>query len=206
MKQHLPEGYSHVLLGFTGVSQPLGAACTFGVDNQALDKTPTQVAQAVDTAWRASIQAVTISKLTLATVHVKNGPNLDGPFADFASGAPGSDALDPTSSAVCYLVKKNTALGGKLGHGRMFHPGLPEAQTGDGGSILAGFVTDLQTAWNTFFTNLSTASIPMVLIHNAGSYVNAEGATVTVAPRVPTPVLSLAIDPKVATQRRRQRR
>lgn len=188
----IPLNYSEVTMEFTGAGVPFGAAVVFGVDNTVGGLTPTGVATAVNTAIGASgIMGRLSSNLGITNLHVKNGPDSTGPFADVSVTRTGGSAGD-TNPSTALLVNKASALGGRKNRGRMFFPGLIEADVGNAGVVTGTALTAFQTQFTSFLTNLSGANIPMVLLHTDGS--------------TPTLVTSLNVASLVAIQHRRLRR
>lgn len=206
MELNLPSGYGHVNMLFQGAGAPKGAAVTFGVNQVGL--TATQVAQAVNDAWNGTLKSSTSTSLQLAGTRAKLGPMDVGPFAFVGSGTAGTRVGPLTSPNVTFLIRKNTGIGGRQGAGRIYWPGVAESDVGEGGVVIAGTVTSMQTAWTAFFTDLGTRLVPMVLLHSHGAYtklVDGQASVVVVAPKLPTTVTGVTFDSTVATQRRRLR-
>lgn len=105
----------------------------------------------------------------------------------------GGDSL-PVNCA--FLVRKVTGLGGRRNRGRMYLPGCNDNLVDTLGTLTSGGVTSLQAACDAFRTALlATAEIDdLVVLHTA-----------TIPAVTPTVITSLAIDPRIATQRRRLR-
>ena len=125
---------------------------------------------------------------------VKNGPNITGPAAEVAATVAGTSASEPLPPNVSVLIAKNTPMGGRWGKGRMFLPGLPEGSTPGGGVIAATPLAELQGKFMALLTKLSTSTLPMMLLHSR------EGG-----PLSPLTVVSLSVQSRMATQRRRLR-
>lgn len=188
----IPDNCSQVNLVFVGDNLPTGAQVTFGVGNDS-DFSPTAVGdKVIEALVAAQVMDLFGDDEAITTVHVKNGPNATGPFADVATDLPGALTSNITSPNVSLLVKKNTALGGRQGQGRMYWPGISEATIGSDGTIDGAFLTSAAGIFGTWLEELTTELIPMLLLHN-----NA------VAPNA---VTSLAVQAVGATQRRRLRR
>lgn len=101
----------------------------------------------------------------------------------------GGGASLPNNCAL--LIKKRTGLGGRSGRGRMFVPmtSVGEDNVSPNGVITPAVVTSLQTAWDA----LKNGMVPF-LLHDDLSPVT-----------TPTPITSLVVDGRIATQRRRMR-
>lgn len=188
----IPEGYSQVNLVFVGDNLPTGAQVTFGISNEN-DQTPAQVGADVITALVSSqVMDLFGDDEAITSIHVKNGPNDTGPFADVPTNLPGALTTNIVTPNVAILVKKVTQLGGRKGAGRFFWPGTTESSVGSDGTVDGGSLTSLETAFGTFLEDLTTNVIPMVLLHNDST--------------TPSLVTSLAPAAIAATQRRRMRR
>lgn len=207
IRMYLPVGYYHAQMLFSGASIPRGAAVTFG--GSVASGTPAVAAAAINTAWNTHLKPQTLSSVTLAGTRVKFGPMDDGPFAYVTHGVAGTSgggAVAPPN--VAYLVRKNSASGGRRGAGRMFFPGVAEANADNVGAVDPPYLASFQTAVTAFFNGLNSVSLPMYLIHSDGTYlkiVDGEAVVRVVEAKMPTAVTSLAVDAKVATQRRRLR-
>lgn len=108
------------------------------------------------------------------------------------AGSSGSQA-PPSNCAT--LVRKNTALGGRRGRGRMFLPpfNLAETSVDANGNLDGAYVSGTNSNLASW---LVTGRSP-VLLHNS------EGVS---PPPAPTPITTLVVQTKIATQRTRMRR
>lgn len=108
----------------------------------------------------------------------------------------GTDNNPTVTQNTCFLVTKRTASGGLRGQGRAYVPPyhLGEGWVTAAGVIDASVVSDLQSRFDDFLTDLNAALDPafLCLWHSAG-----EPAT---------PITSFVVQNVVATQRRRLRR
>jgi len=191
----IPTGFAQVNFLFGGGAFPTGAEVTLGLDVQGFIGTPQDAADTALTHWAATIRLSQTSALTLLGTSIKYGPTATGPSAVSAGPFAGGLSDDPSPSAVAMLVRKLTAAGGRAGRGRMFVPGLGDAQIGTGGAILGSYRTTMQGHLDDFMTAMNGDDLTPVLLHNAGSPI-----------AVPTEITSLQLDSTAATQRRRQRR
>lgn len=206
MELNLPAGYYHANLLFTGAAVPQGAAMTFG--GSAASGSAATIAAAINTAWNTHLKSVFNTQCSLAGTRVKLGPTDTGPFAYVASGTAGTNVASGSAPSVAFLIRKNSALGGRQGTGRMFQPVAGENSVDHTGTVDSAFRTTLQTAYTAFFGALQSVSYPMYLLHNHGtrrSLKNGELSITVVNPRAPTEVTSLSVDSIVATQRGRLR-
>jgi hypothetical protein len=168
MEINLPSGYYLAQLFFTGNAVPTGAAITFAGRDVGGSTSAAGIAGIIATQWNTALDAETNTLLTLATVRVKKGPMEDGPFGVVNTANTGSKVGATSSPAAAYLIRKNTALGGKKGSGRMYMPGVAESDIDEGGVISGARTTALQTAWAAFHSALQTATVPMYLAHSFG--------------------------------------
>lgn len=207
----LYEGYARVTHKFTGTGVPTGAAIVYAVKLES-GLTPVQVANAAHDAWGDFPIGWQSSTVTLSQTLVKFGPDetgADGTSTDAARvGAAGGASTAPNIST---LVTKRTLLGGRRGKGRLYMPGLVEANVDQAGLLLGTYVTGLQTTMDSWLADLSTRTIPLYLEHEPTStWIIVDGRprrfpSLVPAP-APTAVVSLAVSPTAATQRRRMRR
>lgn len=186
----IPEGYAHVQHFFSGNGLPRGAACTYGCV-VGLDSSPNVMAEALHGAFATNIMPNLSSSVTLNTTRVKWGPNTTGPFDEYTGAVAGGAAASTSPPNVAFLVEKRTALGGRMGQGRMYLPGVEEGAVGVNGAVLGSTITAVNSDLNAFLAQLESGTRNMVLLHSTSL--------------TPTPVLSLNIDAFAATQRRRLR-
>lgn len=113
-------------------------------------------------------------------------------------------AAQPSPPQVAMVVRKTSSLLGRRFKGRLYVPGmLADGTVDDAGVILPAGVTQFQTAFNTFFTLLSTpataaeAQIALSIVHSPPKS--------GVATPPPNRVLALSVQSLTATQRRRIR-
>lgn len=188
----IPVGFSQVNLMFTGAPLPTGAEVTFGVENLGGDPPVTVgglVAVALDD---SNVLDQTSDAVAITGIKVKNGPDSTGASAIVGLSAPGTVAGNTTAPNLAILVRKVTNLGGRRGRGRFYWPCVPEVSVGDDGTLLEPMKSDLETAFNAFLSELNSAGLPMVLLHDG--------------PTIPTSVVDLAVQEVAGTQRRRMRR
>lgn len=106
--------------------------------------------------------------------------------------------VGPLPQNCAALVRKRTDMAGRRGRGRMYLPGIQEASVSPTGIISGALLAQLQPAADDFLAGLEAivGVEGMVVLHRS------EGAGVEPAP---TPVVSLQVDERIATQRRRLR-
>lgn len=189
-----PVGYASVLHSFSGLSLPLGAAVTYGVDITVFAGDPISLAQDLHDFWTTRFMPFMPTSSSIDSTLVKFGPDATGPSAEYTDVNGGGSAGVPASPNVAYLIHKNTSLGGRAGRGRLYLPGVTEANVDGAGVVLPAGRTAIQTAATAFLGDLTSNNTDMVLLHGPGAPISS-----------PTNVSSLSVDSRVATQRRRLR-
>jgi len=191
----IPAGCAQINFNFTGNQLPLGGECTLGLDVSGGSPSPTACATAVAADFVADILPNLCSTVTLTSVRCKFGPDNTGPFAEVAVGTNGSVGGSGTSPAVCYLIHKSTDDGGRAGRGRMYLPGVAEANVGGDGNLTALTISNFDSDFASFIVKLNAdGNVPM-LLHGAASPLT-----------IPSEITVMSCDGRAATQRRRQRR
>lgn len=192
---NIPPGFAQANLLYGGVGAPRGAQNAFGVQVEGAGTTPLQVAEDIYAAWSSTMLQQLDDDLNLLGVKVKLGPNDVGADATFFGTNNGGVASTAVSPQVSLLVKKVTGSGGRVNRGRMFIPGIVENWVDGSGVVPSGVQDTADTALLSFMNGLAASNfiVGMVILHNAVEL-------------VPTPVLSLKTDGRVATQRRRLRK
>lgn len=197
----IPPGYSHIAfeLDLAGDNEPMYT--TIGVDNGgvAVDTIPDLLFQAF--ALEVMPRITLGYTLVRATAYVgqDGAPPLviDSTLANVVGGL-AAEAL-PQNCAM--LVRKRTDASGRRGRGRMYWPGVHEAQVSPTGVLTEGYLADQQLAATGFYNRLTDgvdqAPTPPVVLHRS------EG--IGVEP-LPTPITTLIVDSVIATQRRRLRK
>lgn len=192
----IPEGYGQVNLEFAGTALPTGAQVTYGLS---LDVTPLplgDIPEAIAVAWSASnMRALMTTTTALVKVSLKVGPNATGPTYEFAANVQGTDAGQAVTPNTSILFKKVTAFGGRAGSGRFYLPSFDETEVDLAGNLSPAMVTAAQNAVNAFKTAHDDDNLTWTLLHGEGSVIS-----------TPSEILSIEVQNKVATQRRRLRR
>lgn len=189
----IPDTFGHVIVSFVGTGVPTGAAMTFGIANVADQTVNAALSDVVNSLTTSTLFTNMSSSVATKDVTLKLGPNEDGPMAVQPMSIGGSSAAAAVAPNTAFLLKKQTAQGGRKHRGRMFLPGVAETVVDQGGLVTPVEVTAISTDCAALLTALTANQVPMVLLHNdIGT--------------PPTVVTSLFCDSKVATQRRRLRR
>jgi hypothetical protein len=191
----IPSGYAQINWQFTGTSCPLGADVTLGVDVSSYAGTAQDAANDARDIWVTEMLPQMVSTVTLSNTHVKFGPNATGPAADSGSSNVGGGGNPGIAPQVAVLIHKATLFGGHAGRGRMFVPGAMESDVNNAGILDSGTLGAWQGNADSLLSALATALLIPVLLHSAGSPLS-----------TPSTILSLDVDSKVSTQRRRLRR
>lgn len=191
----IPDGFAQVNFHFEGAGLFYPAECTIGLDVTASSDSPEEIAEILADAWEAEINPSLTNVVTLTEVTVKFGPDVTGPSGSWSGAHQGNVSTSGASPAVTYLVKKGTAFGGRAGRGRMYVPGVPEAQVGSDGDLDDTWVANMTTGFSDWAAVAVANNLGLVLLHQPGSPL-----------ATPTPITSLQVDGRVATQRRRNRR
>jgi hypothetical protein len=188
----IPTGYCHAQYRYTGAALPYGAAMTMGYNVTAFSGDVQDLAEVIGDSWGARFAAVTQIDVLLRELFVKKGPDATGPSSVHTVNINGTQNDPAANPATAALVSKVTASGGRRNRGRLYMPGLWDGAVGTAGTLSSGLVTSISTAWNNHLLDLDTAGIFPVILHSD------EGS--------PTSILSMSVQSKVATQRRRLRR
>lgn len=142
-------------------------------------------------------------KGAMANVYSYEGLNLfigttlgDRSFDSSTGAGVGTAGVAPLPQNTSALVRKSSGFAGRKNRGRMFIPGIREANVGDNGELSGAEITRLQTLVDSFMsTMLAQASIlDLVILHSFGDATE------------PTVITAMTVDGIVATQRRRLRR
>lgn len=187
----IPSGFCQATVNFGGNGLAFPGAVVLGFD-QGGGADPDDVAETIYDTWASTILTLQTSAITLESVLVKFGPNTTGPSGEHTGAEVGGLSGQGSPSNCAYLVRKNTALGGRRGRGRMYIPGCLETSVGSDGAILEPDLANIQDQVTAFGAALVLAGLPMVVLHSDAT--------------TPTPVTTLVVQAVIATQRRRLRR
>lgn len=192
----IPEGFANVrfVYSLSGVADEMSFA--IGVSPPTASEA-SEIAFAADTAYAAAgfggSPGMYVGWSYLGTRVVKKfgGQPQVGDYVIASVGSAAGQTVPPNCSL---LVKKNTALGGRKGRGRLFVPpyGLADTMVSN-----AGFLEDaqrgiLQTAWDSLITELNANNLVPTLFHSDPL-------------DLPTTITSFTVQAQLATQRRRMR-
>lgn len=199
----IPTGYGQASIEMLNDGDPEPWFVTFGVDLSLVGGAYEDAAASIFSAFTATIgiQLTTATRFTACNLSVgQDGvDNLIVRYQPLAEvrGTATANMLPQNCAA---LYDKNTARAGRRGRGRMFIPNLlKEADVNNVGVLTGTLQGDLQLQANSFLALLQDEDpgliTPMVLLHNDSP----------TADTTPDPVISLVVQPRISTQRRRLR-
>lgn len=193
----IPLGYGQANVRWSLVGGSGVAVSTFGVDVDITVAASTNAA-AIDTLIKAANNPCSASQFSSGWVYndiTLTQMGTTGPEVGVAtSNLTGSGSLSTCPLNTAFLLRKNTARGGRKGKGRSYLPPIWISENNvDSAGVIAGTnLTAANVLWANFLTALVGASKPAVLLHSDGS--------------APDAITSWFIESVVATQRRRLRR
>lgn len=196
----IPIGFAHVVFELKMQGDNELMLTTLGVE-LGTGATEATVADDMFLSFANNIMPELSSALELqgVTAYVGNdGPPLVRVSTEQAVQGGNSAGTVPQNTA--YLIRKRTDLAGRRGRGRMYWPGVPEANVDHLGNISPLSLTAWETILDDWHEELTMGQgfrlYPPVVLHRS------EGIG-TEPP--PTPVQRFVMDPRAATQRRRMR-
>lgn len=196
-----PSGFADCSYELRHASVLRSAYITFGCDPTATD--PSTVATLLNTAFAAagSLKACFDTNVTLVNTRVSLGTDGAEDLVGIAGTAVlGTESMTSLPSNIAVLVHKRTTRGGRRGRGRFYLPwSLGTTDFGEDNTINTADRTRLQTALDTWFSAVNTGVGPLVVLHRP----SAPEVDVPTTPGPPSVITALAVDPVVATQRRR---
>lgn len=205
----IPPGFAQCASKLTLTGDPETIIVTFGLDVSGAAGDFAGVGRRVNAAWTgtgspmASIASQYRYAGCVLYVGQDGAPPVVVEVPDAFDGTNGSAPL-PQNCAV--LVRKQSALGGREGRGRMFVPGVPEVGVDATGALTAAVITEWQSAWDGFMAELALPDVAGPPTQKATSMVILHTEPQLGGAPAPTPVTSLAVQTRIATQRRRLRR
>jgi hypothetical protein len=199
----IPQYHAHVIESLRLADDPQDMAVTYGVEVEgAAAPTVSDLAESLATLFNTHVMPIVVSPYIHVNTHVEyqvGAPPAPLQIADRPSSlAGGANDTNITPQNSAHLIRKNTSLGGRRNRGRMYLPGVSEANVSNTGVLAPARVAQINTALSNWRAALeaNTGILYMVILH--GTSLNSPTPT-------PTPVTSLACQPVIATQRRRLR-
>ena len=191
----IPEGYAQVNMRYAGNAAPSGAEWTMGFDVSGFDGSAADLAQAAVEAYNASdLNQFHSSESTLVEAYAKFGPSTTGDSGIYGTVTPGTGAAAAVPPAVCQIVRKETASGGRSGRGRLYFPCIPEGQVNSAGLLSDAWKDGLPAEIATWAETLALSGASAVVLHSSGAPIS-----------TPTPITAFTSPIRVGTQRRRNR-
>lgn len=190
MSSRVPAGYYETTMHFTLPGQSGDIVTSLGWQGHDADTPPVyedRVSALNQLMGNISDDCV----LTVVTFNLGSAA-VDNPTHDTADGTAGLSTGAALPANVAVLVQKRCGLGGRRNRGRCYFPGLSFSALDGGGTIAGATLGGLQTNWDEMVGDFAGSGDLPVLFHNT-------------APFTPTPVVSLEVQPTVATQRTRLR-
>jgi hypothetical protein len=186
---NIPSGFAMVRHFFTASSVGREAMFAYGVSLDGALTGP-QVANSMHDGISPLVNDACPSTAALIRTEVQYGPNPSGPTFTHIETITGGYTGNIGAPQVAVLVKKITAFGGRTQRGRFYIPFISEAAIDEGGVLTSAYYTQLDVEVQAILAAYSGADYPWVLLHTSPS-------------ASPTAVVSLELETKVATQRRR---
>lgn len=187
-------GYVRVTIPYHGSAVPQGAATVLTFADVDVDSSFESLRDLLEPLWNDVIDSMD-SGVQVTEALFKRGPDSTGPSAILPLVAGGINTGTNSAPQRALLVQKATAVGGRAGRGRMYLPGLRDADVNEGGQLATAVREQFQEDVDDFLEGMSSGNWPLVLEHQAGSPLE-----------VPTVVTSLNVQSQVATIRKRNRR
>lgn len=188
---NIPVGYGQISWDMGGAGLPTRGTVTLGFENVG-GLTAAAASGVAIAAWYDNIRPLQSVDIVGCICTVKLGPNETGPAASSTSSGGGVITGTGLLPSATLLVQKVTALGGRRNRGRMYWPGLTEADVDVAGNIAGARVTAFSGGFGDLFADLTAAGMEPVVLHSdAGA---------------PTPITTFNVESQAATQRRRLRR
>lgn len=124
--------------------------------------TPTlmnELAVKVLSLWTTNVKPLLINTISLINVKLTDLTTNIAPVVNYATGLPsaGTQTGDSLPNNCALVITKRTLLRGRSYRGRIYHPGIPEAQC-TGNVVTAAFVTQIVNAYATMLTFTTTGT------------------------------------------------
>lgn len=193
----IPPGFGQLNIVFTWVGDPEPMLTSIGLSLADVPSPGDVFALYADGGWSDLLQIMCSETVQVNNLNIDVGQDGGPPVVVDSSPTP-ADA--GTQNANCfpqnnaYLIKKRTGVGGRSGRGRMFWPGCAEGNVTSIGVLDTAFREAVQAVIADILATMPVASVDgYVLLHDEDTVAD------------PTPLTSLLLDTRIATQRRRLR-
>lgn len=147
-------------------------------------------------AFVTNLQGSWPTTVTFLGVRCYIGPTPATTLVESNASVAGGSGGEVSYLAASVLVRKATATPGRKGKGRSYWPWVTETFVNPGGILTSAYVTGTQANFTAWFGDCAAAGVEPYILHGVDSM----GAY-----DLPTPITSLTVEAKIATQRRRQR-
>ncbi len=206
---YVPGGYGQVIHSFnlSGDQDPM--AITYGLSVVTTFPTPTDaqtIAANLHTEFTTRIVTPLMSNAYTCTQTEIQLVQTSGTAPQVyvsASAVVGGSTSPVAPQNTAFLIQKRTAKSGRRGRGRFYLPGVQETNVDAAGQVLAAHLSTANSAFAGFLTaaNNIVGVDDLVLLHQL-----TPPATNPATLPAPDKILSLIMDSRVATQRRRLRK
>lgn len=206
----VPIGFADVTVHWSLEGDADELICTYGIDVLAPPLTSADVA-VMSGPWETFWETPGTFPADYHYLGLSVSVPTDGPgpmlleFSTDVPGAGGSGSGVPQNTT--FLVKKNTAFGGRRNRGRMYLPGVGESIVGPTGTVSGGAHGVISNGLDDLFTTLhgpGTNTADIVIFHSYPWTGDVDPGPPVGFP-APTPCTSWSLDNTVASQRRRLR-
>jgi hypothetical protein len=185
--------HGRLTMVFSGAGIPNGAVTTIGVRKGSGDIVNADLVPLAAAAKTLHGQ-IASNTVNLQHIELKRGPDAIGPTWTEVVNQPGAGNQAAAPPNVAILIRKElNDLSAKFS-GRMYWPGAQEPDVNEAGNLTPTYQTGIQNALNAFQVAVRAAGFELVVFHEAGG-IDLSGE-----------VVRLALQNRVATQRRRLRR
>jgi hypothetical protein len=197
-------------IDYAGAGLPHGANTVIGIHKTTAAALNQSDCDYLALRWSLRITELLSSSVSQVSATLKCGPNETGPsFLSTTVQAGLATAMGASAPSV--LVRKNTALGGRRGRGRIYLPGISESNIDPGGYLNGTYLASVQSNFVSLMTDWLTINCVPTVTHSANLIDNPSPPPFQIpdptwVPIGPTVVTSFSVQAQVATQRRRQRR
>jgi hypothetical protein len=193
MPLNIPENHYQVSFIHNLVGSLQEAVCTLGLRYEGTTFGPN--ATDVELAWIGDVMGQMNNSWRLSRVvwRVQLGA-----VRDIPADTVGTNAAPGEPPMVAVLVRKNTGQPGRSNRGRMYLPGISEDGIDHLGMLTEVYRTGWQGVINSFHSAVLAADFVPCLFHNVDTFPAAPS-------ELPTDIANFSVEPRVATQRRRNR-
>ena len=192
----IPDQFAQInhVLSLTGDNEEM--MVTMGLNLNSTESTDDlAVVNAAFTAFANRFKAFLYSAYTFKRIdaRINRGAGIIS-VSSSATPVAGTGSSQPLPQNCAYLIHKQTAAGGRTGKGRWYLPSAAEGVVDSVGNIDGATITAMNTACASYLSDMS-----------AISGVNSVTLLHSLVGDIPNDIVSMVLDGKIATQRRRLR-